>query len=75
MQARVTMPQVVDGCGGLTCVGANDDDSLTWLNRGVCHQALGQKQKAAADYDEAIRRQPDFERARTYRDALRGIRK
>lgn len=55
--------------------GANDDDSLTWLNRGVCHQALGQKQKAAADYDEAIRRQPDFERARTYRDALRGIRK
>jgi tetratricopeptide (TPR) repeat protein len=46
------------------------DDPVTWLNLGVCHQALGQKGRAAADYREAIRLQPDFDRARQYLQVL-----
>jgi tetratricopeptide (TPR) repeat protein len=46
------------------------DDPVTWLNLGVCHQALGQKNRAAADYREAIRLQPDFARARQYLQVL-----
>jgi tetratricopeptide (TPR) repeat protein len=46
------------------------DDPVTWLNLGVCRQALGQKSQAAACYREAIRLQPDFTRARQYLQAL-----
>ena len=52
----------------------NPDDPLTWLNLGVCRQALGQKNRAAANYREAIRLQPDFERARLYLQALLNLR-
>jgi Flp pilus assembly protein TadD len=48
----------------------NPDEPLTWLNAGVAWQAAGQKNRAEAAYREAIRLQPEFNRARQYLAAL-----
>lgn len=42
------------------------ESPTTHLNLGVCYQALGQSSRARAAYQEALRLQPDLERARRY---------
>jgi Tfp pilus assembly protein PilF len=44
----------------------NPDEPLTWLNRGVCLEAKGDRKGAEAAYRQALLLQPDFVRAREY---------
>ena len=48
----------------------DEDIPLTWLNLGVCLQALNRVKEAASSYREALRLQPDFARARSYLDRM-----
>jgi Flp pilus assembly protein TadD len=47
-------------------VRVNAEDPLSWLNLGVCLQAKGNKKGAEAAYREAVRLQPDFDRAKEF---------
>jgi Flp pilus assembly protein TadD len=44
----------------------DEDLPLTWLNLGVCLQARNRNAEAAEAYRQALRLQPDFQRARQY---------
>jgi tetratricopeptide (TPR) repeat protein len=45
-------------------VAKNPDHALCWINLGITHESLGDLNAALADYDEAIRLQPDSADAR-----------
>jgi tetratricopeptide (TPR) repeat protein len=47
-------------------VRVNAEDPLSWLNLGVCLQAKRNKKGAEAAYREAVRLQPDFDRAKEF---------
>ena len=50
--------------------GEQPDLVIAWLERGNAHAAMGQKQLAAEDYSEAIRRKADFPLAYNNRGLL-----
>ena len=48
----------------------DEDLPLTWLNLGVCLQAMNRVKEAGNSYREALRLQPDFAKARSYLDRM-----
>jgi tetratricopeptide (TPR) repeat protein len=54
-----------------SAVAGNPDHALSRINLGITNEALGQPASALADYDEAIRLQPDSSEARHRRNAIR----
>jgi len=51
-------------------VAGNPDHALSRINLGITHEALGELTSALADYDEAIRLQPDSSEARHRRNTI-----